>query len=142
MSKGSSGAYSYVLHISISWACKFTRNVHYLLTHGEMVSFSLDGHHKLIRWKLVTHAGIDGFTRLIVYLQCSSNNSAQTVYRAFMSAIHQYGLPSRVRSDQGTENTAVARHMLEIRGTERGSMIVGSSVHNQRIERMWKDMHR
>ena len=107
-----------------------------------VLSFSLDGPHKLVRWKLVTHAGIDGFTRLIVYLQCSSNNSAQTVYRAFMSAIHQYGLPSRVRSDQGTENTAVARHMLEIRGTERGSMIVGSSVHNQRIERIRKDMHR
>ena len=104
--------------------------------------FSVDGHHKLVRWKIVTHGGIDGFTRLIVYLQCSTNNSAETVYRAFMSAVNQYGLPSRVRSDQGTENTAVARQMLETQGIDRGSMIVGSSVHNQRIERMWKDMHR
>ena len=61
-----------------------------------------------------------------------------------MSAIDQYGLPSRVGSDQGTETTAVARHMLKTQGTdsERGSMIVGNSVHNQRIERMWRDMHR
>ena len=107
-----------------------------------MYSFFTDGHHKLIRWKLVTHRGVDGYTRLIVYLQCSTNNSASTVYRAFLSAVQQYGLPSRVRSDQGTENTTVARHMLETRGVQRGSMITGSSVHNQRIERMWKDMHR
>ena len=104
--------------------------------------FSLDGHHKLVRWKIVTHGGIDGHTRLIVYLQCSANNTAETVYRVFMAAVNQYGLPSRVRFDQGTENIAIARHMLETRGTDRGSMIVGSSVHNQRIERMWKDMHR
>ena len=90
----------------------------------------------------MTHGGVDGYTRLIVYLQCSNNNSASTVYRAFLSAVQQYGLPSRVRSDQGTENTSVARHMLEIRGVQRGSMITGSSVHNQRIERMWKDTHR
>ena len=84
------------------------------LSCREMLSiFSVDGHHKLIRWKLLTHGGIDSYTRLIVYLRCSTNNSAETVYRAFMSAVYQYGLPSRVRSDQGTENTAVARHMLE-----------------------------
>ena len=95
----------------------------------------------LIRWKLVTHAGIDGFSRMIVYMQCSNNNRSATVYAAFLKAVHQYGLPSRVRSDQGRENQLVAQHMLEHRGSERRSMITGSSVHNQRIERLWRDMH-
>ena len=36
----------------------------------------------------------------------------------------------------------VAQHMIEKRGSERHSMITGNSVHNQRIERLWRDMHR
>ena len=36
---------------------------------------------------------------------------------------------------------AVARHMIEKRGNDRKSMLTGSSTHNQRIERLWRDMH-
>ena len=102
----------------------------------------VDGHHKLIRWRMVTHGAIDGFSRLILYLKCSTNNRASTVYDLFLEAVGQHGLPSRVRSDQGRENIRVAQHMLHHRGVDRNSIIVGSSVHNQRIERLWKDSHR
>ena len=90
---------------------------------------------------MVTHGGIDGYSRLIVYLQCSSNNKSSTVYKLFLEATRRYGLPSRVRSDQGGENYAVALHMLRHRGVDRNSMITGASIHNQKIERLWRDVH-
>ena len=78
----------------------------------------------------------------MVYLKCSPNNRASTVYELFLQAVRNFGLPSRVRSDQGRENILVAQHMLEHRGDGRGSIITGSSTHNQRIERLWRDLHR
>jgi len=109
-----------------------------------MYSFYLyvDGHHKLIRWRFVTHAGIDGYSRLITFIKCSTNNKAETMYTAFMKGVQRFGLPSRVRTDQGRENIEVARYMLRHRGCNRSSVLVGSSVHNQRIERLWRDLHR
>ena len=91
---------------------------------------------------MVTHGGIDGYSRVITFLHCSSNNRVSTVFRLFLSAFHKYKLPSRVRSDLGLENIAVASYMIEAKGSKRNSMITGSSVHNQRIERLWRDMHK
>ncbi len=99
----------------------------------------IDGLHCLIRWKIVIHGGIDGFSRRIVYLHASNNNRAATVFKYFNQAVMECGWPSRVRSDRGGENVDVARAMLVERGTGRNSHITGSSVHNQRIERLWRD---
>lgn len=93
----------------------------------------IDGNHKLIRWRIVIHGGIDGFSRLIVYLTADSNNRASTVLRSFLEAVEMYGVPSRVRSDKGGENVEVARFMVSTRGTNRNSHLTGRSTHNQRL---------
>ncbi len=64
----------------------------------------LDGYHKLIRWRIVIHGCIDGYSRLITFLKVSTNNRAETVLTAFQSAVTEFGLPSKVRMDKGGEN--------------------------------------
>ena len=80
---------------------------------------------------MVTHAGIDGYSRLIMFMKCSNNNKSSTVYQNFLEAVTNYGLPSRIRTDQRRENVLIAQHMLENCGLDRGSVLTESSVGNQ-----------
>ena len=102
----------------------------------------IDGHHKLIRWRLVVHGGIDGYSRAITFLRCHTDNSASTVLRAFQEGVEKYGLPTKVRTDHGGENIEVWRMMLDEHGEQDKCVIAGSSTHNERIERLWRDVHR
>lgn len=109
---------------------------------GPLALWHLDGNHKLIRWGFVIHGCIDGYSRRIMFLKASTNNKAATVHHHFVEAVSTFGLPQRVRGDQGVENVDVAWHMFmhPERGPDRGSFIAGKSCHNQRIERLWRDV--
>ena len=108
---------------------------------GPNALWHIDGNHKLIKWRLVIHGGIDGFSRLVTFLKCSNNNRSDTVLSAFTAATTDFGVPSRVRSDHGGENVRVWDFMEEARGFGRSSYIAGSSTHNTRIERLWRDVY-
>ncbi|CAL8239656.1 unnamed protein product [Gadus morhua 'NCC'] len=62
---------------------------------GPNSSWHIDGIHKLIRWRMVIHGGIDGYSRLVVFLRDSSNNRSSTVLESFVNAVDRYGVPSR-----------------------------------------------
>ena len=84
----------------------------------------------------ITHGCIDRFSRLIVFLHCSTNNKSTTVLNYFLSAVRNYGLPCKIRMDKGGRSC-----LLQRQGINSGSVITGSSVHNQRIERLWVDVY-
>lgn len=82
------------------------------------------------RWRVVIHGGVDGYSRIPVFLKASNNNKADTVMTRFLEAVNDYGLPSRVRSDRGGENVNVSTYMLSHvqRGPGRGSMLTGKYI--------------
>ena len=127
---------------ALRWGVTLSRRVYSVPWPNSL--WHLDGHHSLIRWKLVIHGCIDGFSRRIMFLRCSPNNLAETVLTLFLEAINNDGgmWPSRIRVDRGVENVLVCDAMITARGEGRGSFIPGPSTHNQRIERLWRDVFR
>lgn len=77
---------------------------------------------------------------MVTFLQTSTRNTAKSVLSLFAQACTRLGLPSRVRCDHGGENIDVAIFMSLVRGVDQASVITGPSVHNQRIERLWRDV--
>ena len=60
----------------------------------------LDSHHSLVAWGFVIDV-IDGFSRLVTFLHCSTNNRTGTVADLFLNATQEYGWPSWLRTDHG-----------------------------------------
>ena len=99
----------------------------------------VDTNHKLIRWGFVITGAIDGFSRLVTVLHCLDNNRADSLFELFERATETFGTPHRVRTDMGMENAKIAEFMFEKRGSN--GILTGKSTHNQRIERLWRDVY-
>jgi hypothetical protein len=77
----------------------------------------------LIRYKIVTHAFVDGKSRLISGIGVHNNNRALTVLILFHRSRQENGTPRKVRGDHGVENVKVAYWMDQNLGA--GSYVWG-----------------
>ena len=113
--------------------------------YGPHAVWHLDGYHKLrLKYGIVIHGIIDGFSRFVLALRASDSNDKYQVLGTFISGCDKvHGkIPSLLRIDKGGENRAVSQFMLLHRGFEAPlSVYAGKSVANQRIERFWRDVN-
>lgn len=107
---------------------------------GPNALWHVDGNHKLKPWGFFIHGAIDGGTRFLLYLYLSTRNTSTTALAPYKAACARHQGCSRVRIDAGSENYGIANFQLAVRGRNRGSVLVGPSVHNQPIERIWRDV--
>lgn len=114
-------------------------------SRGPNFVWHIDGYDKLKPYGIAIHGCIDGYSRLILWLEAAStNNDPKVVANYFINAVKERGgCPSRVRADLGTENVYIAniQHFLrrnqndEFSGER--SFLPGKSTQNQRIEWFW-----
>ena len=90
------------------------------------------------------NGAVNGFSRMVIWLHAYTTNSNPRVIAAnFLDEVEKRScIPTRIRSDLGTENRSVEQMQILLRGyhddqfSER-CYITGSSNHNQRIEQWW-----
>ena len=97
--------------------------------------------HKLIRYGLIVHGCVDGFSRAVIWMKLSTNNRATTQLEYFEEAILEHGFPARMRGDKGGENVRIA-DVMAVAHNNSNAFIFGTSQHNVRIERHWRDLRR
>ena len=80
----------------------------------------MDGFDKLKQYGFSIHGALDGFSRRVLWLEvCVSNNDPAIIAGYYVSCVEQLkGCPKNLRSDPGTEKTALQRrcklHLREI----------------------------
>ncbi|KAJ3515573.1 hypothetical protein NMY22_g14424 [Coprinellus aureogranulatus] len=128
--------------IGVSLRSKSTTKRRVYRVRGANSLYHQDGNEKLKPWGFYVHGCVDGYSRMVIYLVCSNNKRSKTVGSLFENAVAQYGWPSRVRGDFGTENNEIERMMIRKWGSQHRPYLRGRSINNIRIERLWRDVRK
>jgi SOS response regulatory protein OraA/RecX len=135
--------------------CRKKRLENYI-TSGPNFLWCLDGHDKLAQFGMQIYAAIDAYSRKIIWYYCgSSNRTAISVVRQYLTAVKSLGLcPRFIRTDRGTETVLLTTihfslfieaclaeqwpedeyQVLQISDC----YIYGKSTQNIRIEGLWR----
>ncbi|KAL9959657.1 hypothetical protein ACROYT_G032997 [Oculina patagonica] len=115
---------------------------------GPNYVWHIDGYDKLKPYGFCVHGGIDGFSRRLIWLEVgTTNNNPEVITKFYLDALKQVGgLPRKVRSDDGTENSMVEAVHTFLRSSHSdedaglGCFLTGRSTANQRIEAYWSHL--
>ena len=118
------------------------------VTPGPNFLWHIDGWDKLAPFGFYVHGAIDGYSRRILWLEVNSTNkNAKVVASHYLDTVEQLGgVPSRLRSDKGTENPVIGRMQQFFRWQDDDqfsaskSFLQGKSSANQRIESWWSKL--
>jgi hypothetical protein len=77
---------------------------------GPNYLWSIDGHDKFRNYGIEIYAGIDAYSRRIIWFYCGNSNGTQaSVARQFLEAVAHYEIcPRFIRSDKGSETPLLA----------------------------------
>jgi len=109
---------------------------------GPNFLWHFDGYDKLKPYGLCISGCIDGFSRMIIWLNVYKTNSDPKVIASYYTdaVIERSGAPLRIRADRGTENGHVEAFQRLL--VNDASFIYGRSTANQRIESWWGILRR
>ena len=107
-----------------------------------------DGYDKLKPFGFSIHGCFDGFSRRLIWLEvASSNKQPEIIAKFYLDAVKQIGgVPSRIRSDDGTEISILEPMQIAFRLAHddeyagEASFCIGTSPANQRIESYWSQL--
>ena len=82
----------------------------YTMQKGPNFVWNIDGYDKLKPYGFCVHGALDGFSGRLIWLEVGPiNNNPEVITKCYLDAVKQVGgLPRKVRSDDGTENSVVA----------------------------------
>ncbi|XP_013390872.1 uncharacterized protein LOC106159197 [Lingula anatina] len=115
------------------------------ISPGPNYAWHVDGNDKLKPFGFAVHGAIDGYSRMILWLNVAPSNKDPAIisyfYMQTVAALH--GCPSLLQTDPGVENGIIAalqctfrvNHEDELAGSK--SHKYGKSTTNQRIESWW-----
>ena len=107
-----------------------------------------DGYDKLEPYGFSIHGCIDRFSRQIIWLKIAQNNKNPSAIASYYYSVvrEMGGVPTRIRSDDGTENSIIEPIQIFLRSAHDdefagiGSFLKETSPANQRIESLWSQL--
>ena len=108
----------------------------------------IDGHDKLKPFGFSIHGCIDGFSRKLIWLKIGpSNKIPEIIAKYYLDAIKEYGVPAKVKADDGTEHSLIEPIHIYLRSlneddAELSAFSITTSPLNQRIEAFWSVLQR